>query len=61
MLLAAFVEHTTDVDGMLDSMHPEQFKEWELFFEMLLRSIGQLLEAPDRPSSLQLMRQMAGV
>ena len=28
MRLAEHVEHTTDVDGMLDSMTPEQFNEW---------------------------------
>jgi hypothetical protein len=26
--LAEYVEHTTDVDGMLDRMTPEQFDEW---------------------------------
>ena len=26
--LAEFVEGTTDVDGMLDRMTPEQFQEW---------------------------------
>ena len=26
--LAEHVEHTTDVDGMLDRMTPEQFDEW---------------------------------
>ena len=28
MRLAEHVEHTTDVDGMLDRMTPEQFNEW---------------------------------
>lgn len=26
--LAEHVEHTTDVDGMLDNMTPDQFTEW---------------------------------
>ena len=28
MRLAEYVEHTTDVDGMLDRMTPAQFEEW---------------------------------
>jgi len=28
MRLAEHVAHTTDVDGMLESMSPEQFDEW---------------------------------
>ena len=28
MRLAEHVAHTTDVDGMLESMTPEQFNEW---------------------------------
>lgn len=28
MRLAEHVEHTTDVDGMLDRMTPQQFDEW---------------------------------
>ena len=28
MRLAEHVAHTTDVDGMLESMSPEQFREW---------------------------------
>jgi hypothetical protein len=31
MRLAAYVEHTTDVDGMLDTMTPQQFAEWQAF------------------------------
>ena len=31
MRLAHHVECTTDVDGMLDRMTPEQFSEWEAY------------------------------
>ena len=40
MRLAAHVEHTTDVDGMLDTMTPQQFAEWQAFDQ--LEPLGDL-------------------
>lgn len=57
MWLAKEVAHTVDVDGMLDSMTPEQFQEWAV----MVRIWNPEDKKDKQPSSLDAMRQLAGV
>jgi hypothetical protein len=62
MFLARTVEHTTDVDGMLARMTPEQFKRWVAMYS--IRPWGVEMQAEDetpKPSALSVMRQQAGI
>ena len=62
MRLARTVEHTTDVDGMLQRMGREQFNEW--LAEFCIEPWGiepQMEEGPKPESSLAAMRRMIGV
>jgi hypothetical protein len=59
--LARTVEHTTDVDGMLKRMTREQFNEWMAEFCIEPWGIEPQVEQEDKPSSIEMMRQMAGV
>jgi hypothetical protein len=60
-VLAKEVEHTVDVDGMLDRMTPKQFAEWCIMHKIW----DEQSKAEDKPepleNSLEVMRRMAGV
>ncbi len=59
MWLARYVEHTVDVDAMLNRMEPWQFQEWALMVK-----IWNPESEPndgDKPSALSAMRSLAGV
>ncbi len=62
-MLARTVEGTTDVDGMLDRMTPEQFNEWFVMFKIRPWGIEPTTEAEEdnKPTSLATMRGLAGV
>jgi hypothetical protein len=57
--LAKEVAHTVDVDGMLDSMTPRQFKEWAAMVKIW--QADSETEEEKKPSALATMRQLAGV
>lgn len=56
MRLAREVEHTLDVDGMLDRIGPEQFNEW-----LAMYRIWEPETEDQKPSGLAAMRSMIGV
>jgi hypothetical protein len=58
MKLAREVAHTTDVDGMLDRMAPEQFSEWLAMYS-IWESPPE--EPENKPGGLAAMRQLIGV
>ena len=59
MMLARYVAKTTDVDGMLHSMTPEQFNEWVAMFSIW--NAGETEDKPSLEDSLKAMRGLAGV
>lgn len=63
MLLARTVAHTTDVDGMLHGMTPDQFNEWLAMYRV--RPWGIEIQPDEenasQSSSLATFRGMAGV
>ncbi len=58
MWLARYVEHTVDVDGMLDRMEPKQFSEWGAMVRIWF---PEETETEKKPSALSAMRRLAGV
>ena len=64
MFLARTVAHSTDVDGVLDSMTPEQFNEWLAAYSIQPWAIEPAIEE-EKPNSisdsLTTGRRMAGV
>jgi hypothetical protein len=63
MKLARTVEHTVDVNGMLDRMTPEQFNEWLAEYKIEPWGIEPVLQEdePAKPSGLAAVRQRIGV
>lgn len=65
MILARTVANTIDVDGMLDSMTPQQFDEWMTAYIIRPWGIEPAVEeakpAGDLNDSLTAMRRMTGV
>lgn len=63
MKLARTVAHTTDVDGMLDRMHPEQFSEWMVEYKIEPWGLEPFIEEgeTEKPSQLAAMRARIGV
>lgn len=63
MMLARTVEHTVDVDGMLERMTPEQFDEWMVLYTIEPWGIEPAIESEEQPkaSSLTTVRAMIGV
>ncbi len=58
MWLARYVEHTVDVDGMLNGMEPRQFQEWAA----MVKIWNPTEKSEDKkPSALATMRAMTGV
>ncbi len=60
-MLAKEVEHTTDVDGMLDRMTPRLFAEWCIMHKIWDEQSKAGEEKPTFSDSLNAMRQQAGV
>jgi len=62
MKLARTVAHTTDVDGMLDSMTPQQFSEWLAMYTIEPWGVELVSEEkPKCPNPMEVMKAQAGV
>lgn len=62
-MLAREVEHTVDVDGMLDRMTPEQFEKWRIMYKIWdeqAKAAGEP-QPSDDPLNMKAMQRLAGV
>lgn len=62
-MLAKEVEHTVDVDGMLDRMDPKLFAEWCIMHKIWdeqANAAGEPQQSDD-PLNMNAMRRLAGV
>ena len=61
MLLAKEVAHTTDVDGMLAQMTPQQWNEWVVIYKIWNPTDEGEPAKGNIGSALDTMRKMTGV
>ena len=61
MLLAKEVAHTTDVDGMLAGMTPQQFDEWVIIWKIWHPPGDEEANPGDPVKALDAMRKLTGV
>ncbi len=63
MFLARTVEHTVDVDGMLNRMDPILFEKWAAMYRIHPWGLEPMVDSDEekKPSTVSAMRSLAGV